>query len=73
MDKVTVLSVEPDAALRKHFERILALEADLHLMNQPDFFSPIHNPSATWCCDVLLLDALPADNEMIAPPTKVTK
>ncbi len=57
MDKVTVLLVEPDATLRKHFERILALEADLHLINQPDFFSSNHDAPVTWCCDVLLLDA----------------
>ncbi len=57
MDCITVLLVEPNTALRTHFEHILALEKDLLSISRPEFFSNGHDLPEISCCDVLLLDA----------------
>jgi len=54
---ITVLLVEPDSKLRRHFEHILMLETDLLLISRPEFFSDSHDPLELLRCDVLLLDA----------------
>jgi two-component system, OmpR family, KDP operon response regulator KdpE len=57
VDRITVLLVEPEATLRRHFEHFLTLEADLLLISQPDFFTESNSLSVSFHCDVLLLDA----------------